>query len=456
MPDRRAAAEVRAAGAVLWRRAGGGTQVALIHRPKYDDWSFPKGKAEAGEHLLLTAVREVREETRLDVTLGRRLDPVHYLVSAGLKRVDYWVAWPEGGSDGRPSSGPAAASAAGGSAAGGSAAGESPWGSGGSGGSAESGGSEGSAGSGGSAGGPDFEPTSEVDEVRWLPASRAGEQLSYPHDAQMLAGFRAGPRHTVPLILLRHSSAGSKAAWTKDDLSRPLDSGGAKEASELARLLRCFGVARVVSSPAERCLATVRPYAAATGGEVEVEPSFVVVKGGGASGRANGNGGPSGKGSGKAKDHGGARDHGGGKGRGAAKGGAEAEGGTTAKGLGGAKGGGSKQSDGGAGVGGRLEGAEIAVGGADGRRVAGTDAADGVNVVSVEAAKAAALLAASDEPVIICAHRENLPLLIEAACAELGAEAPAGEPLRKGEFLVLHRADGRVAAVERYHLDDAI
>ena len=68
--------EVRAAGAVLWRPAGGGSQVALVHRPKYDDWSFPKGKLDPGEHVLLAAVREVAEETGLRVTLGRRLPPV--------------------------------------------------------------------------------------------------------------------------------------------------------------------------------------------------------------------------------------------------------------------------------------------------------------------------------------------------------------------------------------------
>jgi hypothetical protein len=71
-----------------------------------------------------------------------------------------------------------------------------------------------------------------------------------------------------------------------------------------------------------------------------------------------------------------------------------------------------------------------------------------------QAAKAAALTAADDRPAVICAHRENLPAIIGAACAELGAQVPQGEPLRKGEFLVLHRAAGRLAGVERHHPGD--
>ena len=70
-----------------------------------------------------------------------------------------------------------------------------------------------------------------------------------------------------------------------------------------------------------------------------------------------------------------------------------------------------------------------------------------------DARKAVAALAAAAEPVIVCAHRENLPVLEAVAYAELGAEPPAGVPLRKGEFLVLHRAEGRLIAAERYHPD---
>ena len=68
--------------------------MALVHRPRYDDWSFPKGKCLPGEHVLITAVREVTEETGIEVTLGRRLRTVRYLSDGRPKQVDYWAARP--------------------------------------------------------------------------------------------------------------------------------------------------------------------------------------------------------------------------------------------------------------------------------------------------------------------------------------------------------------------------
>ena len=87
---------VRAAGAVIWQPvtdadpATGDVEVLLVHRPKYDDWSLPKGKREPGEHILLTAVREVFEETSVRPVLGPRLPPVEYEVAYASKRTDYW------------------------------------------------------------------------------------------------------------------------------------------------------------------------------------------------------------------------------------------------------------------------------------------------------------------------------------------------------------------------------
>ena len=134
----------------------------------------------------------------------------------------------------------------------------------------------------------------------------------------------------------------------------------------LASLLRCFGAGRVVSAPAERCVATVRPYAASIGSAIEIEPAF------------------------------------------------EVGGGSAAK---------------------------------QGKSVAGSaDAA-------AAAAAAMARLAADSQPVVVCAHRENLPALFDAACAALGARRKPGKPLRKGEFAVLHRAAGKLVAVERYQPD---
>jgi 8-oxo-(d)GTP phosphatase len=301
MPDRRAAAEVRAAGAVLWRRAGRGAQVAIIHRPKYDDWSFPKGKLEAGEHVLLAAVREVQEETGLVVTLGRPLPPVRYLNAGVPKRVDYWLAQV-----------PATA--------------------------------------------PEFTANNEVDQLVWLAASSAAARLSYARDSETLGEFRDGALHTSPLILMRHASAGSKSAWRKDDAARPLDSRGKKDARSLAGLLRCFGTGRVLTAPAVRCVATVRPYATAIGARPEVEPAFELAA--------------------RARD---------------------------------------------------LESS------------------------MEQAAKAAALVAADDRPAVICGHRENLPLILEEACAVLGAKPPDGHPLPPGGFWVLHIGWNALACAERHH-----
>ena len=303
MGDQQAADEVRAAGAVVWRPAGRGVQVAVVHRAKYDDWSLPKGKVEPGEHLLLAAVREVAEETGLRVTLGRRLREVRYSSAGAVKRVDYWVA---------TASGPATG----------------------------------------------FADNSEIDRQAWLAASSASLLLSYQRDAETLREFRAGPRRTSPMILVRHASAGSKSAWHSDDASRPLDAAGKKDAKMLAALLKCFGECRVLSSPAERCVATVRPYAALAGTTVEIDPALEVTKG---------------------------------------------------------------SDSGSAGV----------------------------------AAKIAAQLAADEQPVVVCAHRENLAMLMEAASVQLGTSAPADRPLRKGEFIVLHRAAGKLAGAERHQPGDA-
>ncbi len=85
--------EVRAAGCVLWRHApGGGLEIALVHRPKYDDWSHPKGKLEGDESWDEAAVREVREETGMTCVLGAPLPTARYEVRGRPKVVHYWAA----------------------------------------------------------------------------------------------------------------------------------------------------------------------------------------------------------------------------------------------------------------------------------------------------------------------------------------------------------------------------
>ncbi len=207
---------IHAAGAVVWRNGARGVEVLLVHRPSYDDWSLPKGKREPGEHVLLTAVREVFEETSVRPVLGPRLPGTEYLALGVPKKVDYWTA--------RDCGDRATAS-------------------------------------------------HEIDAVSWQPLDQATARLSYPHDARVLAALV--PRQTVPLILLRHASAGSKRDWHGDDETRPLDARGMADARELAGLLTCFAPrARVVSSPALRCTQTVLPYAAAFGGSVQAEAAL--------------------------------------------------------------------------------------------------------------------------------------------------------------------------------------
>jgi 8-oxo-(d)GTP phosphatase len=211
---------ILAAGALVWRPAASGAEVLLVHRARYDDWSLPKGKREPGEHLLLTAVREVFEETSVRPVLGPRLPTVDYLAAGRPKRVDYWSALSQDGQ---------------------------------------------------------AKASHEIDEVSWVPLARAAGRLSYPHDAAVLAALR--PRPTVPLILLRHASAGHREGPPADDALRPLDAGGEADARLLAGLLGCFAPsARVLSSPALRCIETVQPYAAGFGGSVEAEAALAAPR----------------------------------------------------------------------------------------------------------------------------------------------------------------------------------
>src|SRR6266702_5023380 len=206
-----------AAGAAIWRPPADpaeDAEVLLVHRPNYDDWSLPKGKSDPDEHILLTAVREVWEETCVRPVLGPRLPTVEYISWGRPKRVSYWAAFGDRG---------------------------------------------------------EAMPGNEIDAVSWLPLGQAREQLAGTHDAPVISAFR--PLETVPLILVRHASAGRRADWPGDDCLRPLDAAGVADARVLASLMACFApVARVLSSPALRCTETVRPYADGFGGRVEAEP----------------------------------------------------------------------------------------------------------------------------------------------------------------------------------------
>jgi 8-oxo-dGTP diphosphatase len=212
-----------AAGGVVWRpRADRDSrmEVLLVHRPRYDDWTFPKGKPDEDEDLTVTAVREIAEETGLRVRLGHPLPDTTYRIGSGLKRVSYWSARTVG-----PTS--------------------------------------------------TFEPNDEVDEVRWVKPGDARRLLTYDHDVELLEAFRslrdAKGHKTRTLVVLRHAKALAPDAWERDDAERPLADRGLDRADGLVALLGAYGVRRVVSSPATRCIQTVDPYATAMSTVLEID-----------------------------------------------------------------------------------------------------------------------------------------------------------------------------------------
>lgn len=203
---------VRAAGTIPWRLAGDDVEVAIIHRPRYDDWSWPKGKAEKGESTPACAVRETLEETGLLVELGHPLPTARYFVQRKgeptPKTVEYWAAQvvsehePEG---------------------------------------------------------------DEVDTVRWVGVQEAASLLTYQRDVEQLEAFAQAwdddALDTWPLVVVRHATAVPRTQWEKQDWIRPLDPDGRQRAKDLIPLLGAFGVHRILSSSAKRCVDTVTPFA---------------------------------------------------------------------------------------------------------------------------------------------------------------------------------------------------
>ncbi len=195
-------------------------EVLLIHRPRWSDWSFPKGKLDPGETDLEAAIREVREETGLRVRLGPRLPDQHYAAAGGPpKVVTYWSAQSVADSDVQG-----------------------------------------------------YQPNAEVDQLRWMAASRARDKLSYSRDRALLDAFVASGYDSSPLLVIRHAEARKRGSWRGNDSKRPLRAAGHAQASRLVALLSAYGVSRVASSDALRCIQTVDPYVRASGAEVSVDP----------------------------------------------------------------------------------------------------------------------------------------------------------------------------------------
>src|SRR5450631_1404056 len=208
---------VEAAGGVLWRCAPGGlgVEVALVHRPKYDDWSVPKGKLLPDEHALVGALREIAEETGFTGRPGRALGETKYLKDGTPKRVRYWAVESTAGA---------------------------------------------------------FVTNAEVDQVMWLPPREAALHLNPDRDRSIVEAFALDVRPTTPCVVVRHGSAGERSGFDGDDRERPLDDVGHRQALALIPLLAALDVERVLSADVLRCLDTVGPYAAQRRLSVQSEP----------------------------------------------------------------------------------------------------------------------------------------------------------------------------------------
>jgi 8-oxo-(d)GTP phosphatase len=210
---------VLAAGGVLWRpgHRESAPEVAVIHRPRYDDWSLPKGKVDPGETEPVTAVREVLEETGHHVQLGRRIASVSYPIEQRTKKVQYWSARNLGGS---------------------------------------------------------FAPNNEVDELIWVSVSAAIKKVSYPYDRKILRRWAKQPADTQSVLIVRHGTAGSKSRFSGDDKIRPLDKKGRAQAEALVAQLATFGPTDVYSADRLRCQQTVEPLAEELGVSISDEPAL--------------------------------------------------------------------------------------------------------------------------------------------------------------------------------------
>lgn len=209
---------VEAAGGVLWRHGAAGIEIALVHRPKYDDWSLPKGKLEDGEDALAAAVRELEEETGSRVVAGPVVGTSRYDVPldgiAVPKRVTWWSVQHTGGT---------------------------------------------------------FVSDSEVDALRWCGPDEAEQLLTARRDLAPLRTALALMGGTT-VVLVRHASAGSRSRWRGTDTDRPLDDRGRAQATALAAQLAPYRPSRLVSAPPLRCRATLEPLAEVTGLERGLEP----------------------------------------------------------------------------------------------------------------------------------------------------------------------------------------
>lgn len=214
-------ARVLAAGTLPWRVRSGQLQVLLIHRPEYDDWSWPKGRLAPNETLPETAWRETKEEVGLRLSLGIPLGVIRYKNPDGKSRKEVWY-WAARVVDKKPT--------------------------------------------------PDRK---EVDQTRWATVDQARSLLSKEVDQKPLdilaQAYDAHQLATIPFIVLRQAKPIPAESWTKDEVDRPLAESGYTQAKAVARLLRAWKPTRIVTSKYKRSLETIAPYVKKHGGAVRTK-----------------------------------------------------------------------------------------------------------------------------------------------------------------------------------------
>lgn len=206
---------IQAAGGLVFRQSPKGKlKVLVAHRPRYDDWGLPKGKADKGETPEETAIREVLEETGFHCRIVAPLGATRYRVRNGVKEVTWFAMRP------LPDS-------------------------------------------------PGFKKNKEVDQIQWVTRKQAKALCDYENDRGLIADADLKKlAETGTLFLLRHAAAGNRGKWEGIDAIRPLSKKGRRQSAALAKSLQHSGIEKIYTSPYTRCVETVEPLAEAIGAKV--------------------------------------------------------------------------------------------------------------------------------------------------------------------------------------------